>query len=114
MNYVVFSLNSLSLFMIRSLAMQKEVEKIYFYCMDRKLKDLGKDMNLAEGWEKLEMTQDGYKILKDIPKEDLIIINDDVGLGSFCDLLRGQGYKVVGGTEFTDRLENDRTFSTLS
>jgi phosphoribosylamine---glycine ligase len=39
-----------------------------------------------------------------------LIINDDVFLGQVSDTLRNAGKVVLGGSEITDRLENDRTF----
>lgn len=38
------------------------------------------------------------------------IIFDDVGFGKTADRLRKKGKLVVGGSEYTDRLENDREF----
>jgi phosphoribosylamine--glycine ligase len=39
-----------------------------------------------------------------------VIVFDDVGFGAVCDELRKAGKAVVGGTEYTDRLELDRDF----
>jgi len=39
-----------------------------------------------------------------------VIVFDDVGFGKEADELRKQGKLVVGGSEYTDRLEDDREF----
>ncbi|MGV8162837.1 MAG: phosphoribosylamine--glycine ligase [Candidatus Nanoarchaeia archaeon] len=43
---------------------------------------------------------------------DVIIFDDVMGQGKIADELRKKGKKVVGGTEYTDRLEDDRSFGT--
>jgi phosphoribosylamine--glycine ligase len=39
-----------------------------------------------------------------------VILFDDIGFGKTADRLRAEGKKVVGGSAYTDRLENDREF----
>lgn len=39
-----------------------------------------------------------------------VIIFDDTGFGKFADSLRKSGKAVIGGSEYTDRLEEDREF----
>jgi phosphoribosylamine---glycine ligase len=39
-----------------------------------------------------------------------VIIFDDIGFGSIADSLRASGKLVVGGSKYTDRLEEDREF----
>ena len=39
-----------------------------------------------------------------------VIVFDDVGFGKIADDLRKEGKAVVGGTEYTDKLEDDREF----
>ncbi len=39
-----------------------------------------------------------------------VIVFDDVGFGSIADELRSQGKLVVGGSSYTDKLEEDREF----
>src|SRR5919201_5942064 len=39
-----------------------------------------------------------------------VIVFDDIGFGKTAEKLMAEGKKVVGGSTFTDRLENDREF----
>ncbi len=39
-----------------------------------------------------------------------VIVFDDIGFGRTADKLRSEGKKVVGGSSYTDRLENEREF----
>src|SRR3989344_8740853 len=39
-----------------------------------------------------------------------VVVFDDVGFGKDADKLRKEGKAVVGGSEFTDNLEDDREF----
>jgi phosphoribosylamine--glycine ligase len=39
-----------------------------------------------------------------------VVVFDDIGFGKEADKLRKQGKAVVGGSEYTDRLEDDREF----
>lgn len=39
-----------------------------------------------------------------------VIVFDDIGFGRTSDKLRAEGKKVVGGSAYTDRLENEREF----
>ena len=41
---------------------------------------------------------------------DVIVFDDVLGYGTKSQKLRSQGKKVVGGTAYTDKLEDDRTF----
>ena len=41
---------------------------------------------------------------------DVIVFDDVLGQGKLAGQLRAQGKAVIGGTEYTDRLEDDRTF----
>jgi phosphoribosylamine--glycine ligase len=45
-----------------------------------------------------------------VPWADVIVFDDTLGQGARAEALRRQGKAVVGGTEYTDRLEDDRSF----
>ncbi len=47
---------------------------------------------------------------KDVDWADIIVFDDVLGQGKEAARLRSQGKKVIGGTPYTDRLEDDRTF----
>src|SRR3989344_509699 len=62
------------------------------------------DRDVYEGFlEKIEKWED-YRDWADI------IIIDDVGLGFIADSLRKEGRAVIGGSEYTDKLEENREF----
>lgn len=50
---------------------------------------------------------DDWKTLKDWAD---VIVFDDIGFGDEADKLRKEGKVVVGGSEYTDKLEDDREF----
>lgn len=41
---------------------------------------------------------------------DVIVFDDVLGMGKMAEDLRKKGKKVIGGTEYTDKLEDDRNF----
>ncbi|MBU2541770.1 MAG: phosphoribosylamine--glycine ligase [Candidatus Omnitrophica bacterium] len=47
---------------------------------------------------------------KEVDWADVVIFDDVLGLGKEAQNLRKNGKFVIGGTEYTDRLEDDRTF----
>jgi phosphoribosylamine--glycine ligase len=47
---------------------------------------------------------------QDVDWADVIVFDDVLGQGKKAQRLRSQGKLVIGGTEYTDRLEDDRTF----
>lgn len=63
------------------------------------------ERDIADGF--VEKTDD-YK--KEIEWADLIVFDDTLGQGKIAHELRTQGKRVVGGTEYTDKLEDDRSF----
>lgn len=62
------------------------------------------DKDVADGLvEKVERWED-FKDWADV------IVFDDSDFGDFCEKLRREGKAVVGGTKYTDKLEDDRDF----
>lgn len=112
MKYLIVSPVGIGIFMAPRLGKAKEVEKVYFYMMNNEVKHLGKDMNKVPGWEKFEVVTDMGQVLNSVSKSDLTIIIDDVGAGELGKYLRDQGYKVIGGSPLTDRIEEERQFAT--
>jgi len=79
--------------------LRKEGHDVKFYIQDKSCKDI------ADGFvEKV----DNWKEWKDWA--DLIIFDDCLGFGKEAEKLRREGKLVVGGTSYTDRLEDDREF----
>jgi len=112
MKYLIISTCSLGLFLVPRLNKIKEVEKIYFQNVDSHYKTSGKGLEELDDWSKLEVIPEYAKALNESNKNELIIVIDDVGAGDTGKFLRDQGYKVIGGTPFTDRIEEDRQFAT--
>lgn len=112
MNYLILSPTGIGMFMAPHLGLSKDVEKVYFCLLNPSIKDLGKDMNQVKGWEKFEVVFDFGKILNSVPKNNLTIVIDDVGAGELGKWLRDNGYKVVGGSPFTDKVEEERQYAT--
>ncbi|MDP3772427.1 MAG: phosphoribosylamine--glycine ligase [bacterium] len=63
-----------------------------------------KDADVYDGFVEKVPHWEEYKDWADV------IIFDDVGFGKFADPLRKAGKLVIGGSEYTDRLEEDREF----
>lgn len=112
MKYLLLSSCGLELFLVPRLCAVKEVEKVYFWHMDSHYKSAGKDMENCPGWEKFQLIADWLQALRESNKEELVIVIGDVGLGETGDYLRKMGYKVIGGSRFGDRAEDDRTYAT--
>lgn len=47
---------------------------------------------------------------KDVDWADVVVFDDVLGMGAMAEELRGKGKLVVGGSAYTDRLEDDRGF----
>ena len=47
---------------------------------------------------------------KEVDWADVVVFDDVLGMGAMAEELRGKGKLVVGGTAYTDRLEDDRAF----
>lgn len=64
-----------------------------------------KERDIADGF--VEKTTDWKK---DVDWADVIIFDDVLGQGDLAQKLRSQGKLVIGGTPYTDKLEDDRSF----
>src|SRR6185436_19465721 len=46
----------------------------------------------------------------EVPWADVVVFDDVLGMGELAQEVRREGKRVVGGTPYTDRLEDDRAF----
>jgi phosphoribosylamine-glycine ligase len=78
--------------------LKKEGNEVKMHCHGQGEKDVGLGFfEKVEEWESLKDWAD-------------VIIFDDIGFGSKADQLRKEGKFVVGGSQYTDKLELDREF----
>ncbi len=77
----------------------KEGHEVKYY-----IKDKG-DRDSADG---LVPKVDNWE--KEVAWADIIVFDDVLGMGTWAEKLRTKGKLVVGGTAYTDRLEDDRGF----
>ena len=77
----------------------KEGHEVRYYIKDQKESDV------ADGF--VAKSDD---LEKDTEWADIVIFDDTLGQGEKAQELRAQDKKVVGGTAYTDRLEDDRSF----
>ena len=84
-----------------------------------KLKEEGNEVKMYVGNEEDQDVGDGFveKVddwLSQVDWADVIVFDDVIsgpnGFGKVADELRGQGKLVIGGSQYTDRLETDREF----
>ena len=76
----------------------QENNEVKFYIQSDTEKDVGDGfVEKADAWENLVEWAD-------------VVVFDDIGFGKTADRLRAEGKKVVGGSSYTDKLENDREF----
>jgi phosphoribosylamine---glycine ligase len=96
-NFLFVSLTGL----ISDIAWQvaKEGNEVRYFIGDKKERDIADGfVAKSKDWE------------KDVDWADIIIFDDTLGQGEKAANLRKQGKKVVGGTAYSDRLEDDRSF----
>lgn len=99
-----------------------EKYKFLFVSLDALINDIAWQI-VKEGHEvKYYIHNEGSKDIADgfVPKTDdwqcdvdwadVIVFDDVLGLGKHAQVLRKKGKLVIGGTEYTDQLEDDRTF----
>ena len=77
----------------------KEGHEVRYYIKDQKESDI------ADGF-----VAKADNLEKDTEWADIVIFDDTLGQGEKAHELRATGKKVVGGTAYTDRLEDDRSF----
>ena len=112
MNILIISPLSLSMFLVPRLNQESEIEKIYFNTLDTNMKCVGKGMENVKDWEKLELVADYNTVINKHKPSELVVFIDDVGRGETGKHLRSLGYKVIGGSPFTDKIEEERQFAT--
>jgi phosphoribosylamine---glycine ligase len=77
----------------------KEGHEVRYFIGDEEEKDIADGfVPKTEDWE------------KDIDWADVIVFDDTLGQGEKAKALRAKGKAVVGGSPYTDRLEDDRSF----
>ncbi len=77
----------------------KEGHDVRFYVEDENERDIGDGfIPKSTDWE------------KDVAWADIIVFDDTLGQGAKAQALRKTGKLVIGGTPYTDRLEDDRSF----
>jgi phosphoribosylamine---glycine ligase len=77
----------------------KEGHEVRYYIKDKKESDIADGfVAKSDDWE------------KDADWADIIVFDDTLGQGERAQTLRAKGKKVIGGTAYTDRLEDDRSF----
>jgi len=77
----------------------KEGHEVRYFIGDKEEKDIADGfVPKTDDWE------------KDVDWADVIVFDDTLGQGEKAVALRGRGKAVVGGTPYTDRLEDDRSF----
>jgi phosphoribosylamine---glycine ligase len=77
----------------------KEGHDVRYFIADKKERDIADGfVPKSKDWE------------KDVDWSDIIVFDDTLGQGERAKALREQGKQVIGGTPYTDRLEDDRSF----
>src|SRR5262249_3040884 len=97
MKYLFVSLDGL----IADIAWEvvKEGHEVKFCFNDPREKEIGDGfVGKTDNWE------------AEVDWADLVVFDDVLGQGAHAERLRRRGKLVVGGTPYTDRLEDDRAF----
>src|SRR5690606_21048853 len=78
---------------------RKEGNQAKLYIENKEERDIGDGfIEKTEHWR------------RELDWADVIIFDDVLGHGTLAQELRQQGHAVIGGTPYTDRLEDDRSF----
>src|SRR5262249_19572641 len=78
---------------------QKEGHQVKYWIRDPESKDVGDGfIPKVDNWE------------NEVEWADIIIFDDVLGMGKWAAEIRKKGKRALGGTPYTDRLEDDRSF----
>lgn len=78
---------------------KKEGHEVKFYIENKEEKEVGDGfIEKVDDWK------------KEVDWADIIVFDDVLGQGTIAQALREEGKLVVGGTPYTDKLEDDRAF----
>ena len=95
--FLFISLDALSVDLAWQLV--KEGHKVKYYTKEVIEKEVGEGfISMVDDWE------------KEVKWADVIVFDDVLGQGKIAKELRDKGKAVVGGTPYTDKLEDDRSF----
>ncbi|MBU0651085.1 phosphoribosylamine--glycine ligase [bacterium] len=77
----------------------KEGHDVKYYIKNKNAKDVADGfVPKTDDWE------------KEVDWADIVVFDDVLGMGKYAQSLRNKGKLVVGGSEYTDKLEDDRSF----
>lgn len=78
---------------------KKQGHQVKFFIKNKECQDIANGLvDKVTDWE------------SEIAWADIVVFDDVMGMGKMADKVRKQGKLVVGGTPYTDRLEDDRSF----
>jgi phosphoribosylamine---glycine ligase len=96
-NFLFISLDSLISDIVWQIS--KEGHSVKYYTEHEKEKSVGEGfIPKVDDWR------------NEVGWADVIVFDDTLGQGTLANELRGQGKAVIGGTPYTDQLEDDRAF----
>jgi phosphoribosylamine---glycine ligase len=96
LKFLFVSLEALSIDL--AYAIRQEGNDVKFFIQNSTEKDVGDGfVDKVDSWEDQEDWAD-------------VVIFDDIGFGKIAEKLRSEGKKIIGGSLYTDRLENEREF----
>ena len=96
MKFLFVSLEALSIDL--AYLIRQEGNDVKFFTQNATEKDVGDGfVDKVDSWEDQEDWAD-------------VVVFDDIGFGKIAEKLRAEGKKVIGGSLYTDRLENEREF----
>lgn len=96
-----------------SIAMRVKAEgnPIYYYKNPR-TQAKGREDTGVGIFDKKEIIDDFWEVLNKESKDNLIIVVDDNGQGDMLEYLRNDGWKIIGGNSFADKIEHERGAGT--